>query len=360
MSTNQVSRSLFRRNFKDNRIFIAIDRQNDVNFTWPRDNITVEGFSKRTYAAGTYSHLLFDIEYFVRPFKYAEVVITDRFTMDEARQIITFPTDSSKTGDENGVYYTVGKYSSVQGNFTNDSSSSGKRNWVHVIISAYDFSYGNVYIIFYDDAANKEQLMPPVVVDFTNVPTITKNVINKYNDTADNVFKSDWKDEDSARVDVLTKDESSSEYYNEQLNQNRLYTNGLGVAENGDTVAGHPLYVVKYNTFVPNSLSELYGTSDTSIGFTATEAFLAKADDKSSTTTDKLALTISENTSLNNTNDTMLTMIGDDNSKIIGHSQVFYASLSNANFLNASDKTLRDYTRVEADFVLTGISDDWA
>jgi len=358
MSTNQNSRLLFEKKFQGGRTFRAYDRKNDMNQTCPWVSISQTGFTSRTFAKGMYTHLLFSIEA-GSTFKYADVVITNRFNMDSVRQTITFPAND-KTGDANGVYYTVGKYSCVQGNMTHNDTGWQTNNWVHVIISAYDFYFGNVYIIFYDSANERERYMTPVVVDFTNVPTITENVVKKYNTTKDNVFDSNWQDDDSARVDVLTGTSiSESEFYNDYYTTNRLYTNGKGVAETGDTVAGHPLYVVKYTTFVPNKISELYGTSNTSIGFTATEAYLAKTNNKSSVTTDKLSLTIIENTSLNNTNNSVVTIVGDDNSKITGHSQVFYASLSNANFANKTDKELRDYTQVESNFVLTGVHNDW-
>lgn len=262
---------------------------------------------------------------------------------------------------QNGVYYKIGKYSCIQGNI----GTEGQYNLVHAHISMCDYYYGNIYIIFYDNASSKEQYMDPVVVDFTNAPTIVSSTINKYDDTTkDNVFNTKWKPSDGARVDVLTGTTTENdEYYNEYQSSNRLYTNGFGTRNDDKSRKdGHPLYVNWLYTFVPKEISDLYAATSEPIGFQITAAYLTT---DSSTTATKLPLEFAEKKSTEggtgtaNKNYTTQAVVDKADSTITGNYQEFVISLSNKLCPNATDADFRSHCKYGYDLVLTGISNDW-
>lgn len=229
------------------------------------------------------------------------------------------------------------------------------------------FITGNVYILFYDNPSNKELYMDPVVVDFTNAPTIISNYLIKYDETTtDNVFNTKWKPADGARIDVLTgSTTTSSEYYNEYKDNNRLYTNGIGSRNTGRTTFknGHPVYVNWLMTFVPKEISDLYAASTTSpIGFQMTTAYLTTDN---TTTAHQLPLEFAEKPegtdkdTKANKNYVISAVKNASDSTVTGNAQEFVISLSNYKCQDATDKDFREHCKFGYELELSGVSNDW-
>lgn len=72
---------------------------NNANCTWPSVNVTsTVKVDPCTYKANLYTHLEFSINYQTARFNYADVVVTNRFTMDSTRVTIDF-SKCAGTGD---------------------------------------------------------------------------------------------------------------------------------------------------------------------------------------------------------------------------------------------------------------------
>lgn len=107
MSTN-VHRQLVRRSRKDasDHYFNAWERVNNVDEKWPSVAVTNTNHSiaERTYNANLYTHLLFSIDYRNTRFNYADITVTNRFTMDSYSVTVNFG-DCTSEGNAGGVYY---------------------------------------------------------------------------------------------------------------------------------------------------------------------------------------------------------------------------------------------------------------
>jgi len=140
---------------------------------------------------------------------------------------------------------------------------------IELSLSMCDFDYGDIYIQFYDDPEEKDEYCAPIIIQFTNTPTVYRTDTFKINPSKlnpdiedyDPVFSSAYGSElegipDVGRTDVLTeKDASNSEYYNDFLSNDRLVTNGLS-EDSIKSIKGHPVYSIKYCSFVPAAFSK--------------------------------------------------------------------------------------------------------
>lgn len=253
MSTNRdiVLLQRDKDSLNEERKLVVIEEDNSVNFSFKN----VEQKDIVLYAH-TYCHILAKYEYKSDSFKYADVYVTDRFTMETVKTSIDT---------------TQGRQVNLKECSQLFSRNDGANQYtvVELVLSMRDFEYGDVYIQFYDDAEEKDKYCAPIIVQFTNAPTIyladafKTNPSKSYPDIEDydNVFSSAYGSEleetaDVGRTDVLTgKNAANSEYYNDLLSSDRLITNGLS-KDSVESIDGHPVYSVKYCSFIPSTFSK--------------------------------------------------------------------------------------------------------
>lgn len=331
-----------------------------------------------TLYADTYSRITFEYEYKTSTFERADVYITNRFTMDTYKNTsISFNVSESQfIGIPNTVSY-----------FRAYVDTTNKRTKLEVVLSMLDFMYGDIYVQFYDESNKKERYCAPIIVQFTNAPTIHAVGVYKWRpnfttrnvEDYDNIFTSSFgcrRDyiSEAGRSDVLTAG-TNTDYYNDFMSNDRLITNGYAnpdkVGGNEVSISGHPVYMVEYRSFVPSAFSEMFGVnhSPTVVSFSARnngKGYLTSAvDDWQVMNTDKLDLrmyTKDDDTSFLNTEYQLTAAkLYDNTEKTIGGiRRVFVAHLTAASGTDRpDDEWFRDHTRVCADFVLTGIDPYW-
>lgn len=253
MSTNKDI-VLLQRNkdsLNKDRKLVVYEKDNSVDFSF-----TNAEQKDIVLYAHTYSHILASYEYKTDTFKRADVYVTNRFTMDTVKTSIDTTQNSQ-----------VDLKDCSQ--LTSWVDTVNQRTMIELVLSMNDFDYGDIYIQFYDDPKEKDKYCAPIIVQFTNTPTIYLADIFKTNPSKsnpdvedyDNIFSSAFGSElkeipDIGRTDVLTGNNvSNSEYYNDFMSNNRLITNGL--IENAvKSVNGHPVYSVKYCSFLPSTFSK--------------------------------------------------------------------------------------------------------
>lgn len=398
MSVNKVGQLLtsgYHTEGSNQRYYAAYEMNNQCNST--NDSII--------HYAYAYTCFEFYQEYLRTKFNYCDVVITNRFTMDCTK----FTIDFSKTD-----YYKNNKYVDVadlkDNNKTNahfvsdtdvkylqvcayDLGSSERKNFVCLYLSMYDFMYGDICVQFYD--SDKDQYCAPVIVQFTNAPTVFTANIYKWRpnftthdvEDYDNIFTSSFGSRyqpdnvdipDAGRTDVLTGRSSNAEYYNDFMKSDRLITNGYAdpVKHNGNEVSlsGHPVYMVEYRTFVPSAFSEMFGInhSPTAVSFSAIneeKGYLTSAvDDWQIMHDDKLNLRLytqndadGNHSFLNSAYQLTAAKSGTNPAATVGGvRRIYVAHLTAASGTDRpKDDWFRDHTRVCADFVLTGIDPYW-
>lgn len=331
-----------------------------------------------TLYADTYSRITFEYEFKTSTFKRADVYITNRFTMDTYKNTsISFNVSESQfIGIPNTVSY-----------FRAYVDTTNKRTKLEVVLSMLDFMYGDIYVQFYDESDKKERYCAPIIVQFTNAPTIHAVGVYKWRpnfttrnvEDYDNIFTSSFgcrRDyiSEAGRSDVLTAG-TNTDYYNDFMSNDRLITNGYAdpnkVGGNEVSISGHPVYMVEYRSFVPSAFSEMFGVnhSPTVVSFSARnngKGYLTSAvDDWQAMNTDKLDLrmyTKDDDTSFLNTEYQLTAAkLYDNTEKTIGGiRRVFVAHLTAASGTDRpDDEWFRDHTRVCADFVLTGLDPYW-
>ena len=359
--------------------------------------------SNITLYANTYTSYTFTQEYKNSKFLYCDVVITNRFTMDRTK----FTIDFSKTAlynDDNVVNVDVLKNESASNAhyesdidvqflqvYAYDDNYQQHRNRVNLKLSMADFMYGDICVQFYDNTNNKDQYCAPVIVQFTNAPTIfvantykwRPNFTTKTVEDYDNIFTSSFGSRyqpgnvnipDTGRTDVLTGNASNADYYNDFMNSNRLITNGMSKPrvqgdDHEESISGHPVYMVEYRSFVPSAFSEMFGInhSPTVVSFSAVNAgsgYLTSAVDNWQTMQSEkinLRLYTQENDSFLDTSYQLTAAkSGTNTGKVGGIKRVFVAHLTAASGENRPDDAwFREHTRVCADFVLTGLDHYW-
>ena len=187
-----------------------------------------------------YSQLKFDITYKSNEFNYIDIVVTNRFTMDAYVATIDTANYSRpvKIVSEDGLTNPQYIYAIY------DDDNANKHSTLLVSLSMYDVMFGDVYILPYDDAAKKDEYFAPMIVPFTNTPTVLVSKIYKLHpetttDTAqdyDNIFSANFGALsanicDSGRTNVLSG--NAALYYDDVFSADRLMTNGL--INNDDT-----------------------------------------------------------------------------------------------------------------------------
>lgn len=339
-----------------------------------------------TLCADTYSRITFEYEYKESEYDdpntyfFADVYVTNRFTMDTYYHnnppIYFDPGSNSFIPIPNSVSY-----------FRAYVDTTNKRTKLEVVLSMIDFMYGDIYVQFYRKASDKEQYCAPIIVQFTNAPTIHAVGVYKWRPNSstrdvedyDNIFTSSFgcrRDyiSEAGRSDVLTAG-TNTDYYNDFMDNDRLITNGYAnpnkVGGNEVSISGHPVYMVEYRSFVPSAFSKEFGinNSPTAVSFSAIneeKGYLTSAvDDWQVMHNDKLNLrmyTKDDDTSFLNTEYQLTAAkLYDNTEKTIGGiRRVFVAHLTAASGTDRpDDEWFRNHTRVCADFVLTGIDPYW-
>lgn len=353
-----------------------------------------------TLYANTYTHFTFTQEYKTSKFLFCDVVITNRFTMDRTRFTIDFSNTALYNDDnvvnvdeiknEESAHYesdTDVKFLQI---YAYDDNDQQHRNWVNLKLSMADFMYGDICVQFYDDPNNKDQYCAPVIVQFTNAPTVNAVGLYKWRpnfttrdvEDYDNIFTSSFGSRltdiaDEGRTDVLTGNALNAEYYNDFMKSDRLITNGYADPEKHDgnevSLSGHPVYMVEYRTFVPSAFSEMFGInhSPTAVSFSAIneeKGYLTSAvDDWQIMHDDKLNLRMytqndadGRRSFLNPEFQLSAAKSGTNPVTTIGGiRRVYVAHLTAASANRPDDEWFRDHTRVCADFVLTGLDPYW-
>jgi len=379
MSVNKRTRILHR--IKDSQ---GADRELEV---FEEDN-SQDLVNANTLYANTYSRITFEYEYKTSAFECADVYITNRFTMD------TYKKDPP-------ISFVVGELQFIAipntvSYFQASVDTARKRTKLEVVLSMADFMFGDIYVQFYDNAnpedteeekkKKKEQYCEPIIVQFTNAPTIHAVGVYKWRpnfttrnvEDYDNIFTSSFgcrRDyiSEAGRSDVLTAG-VNTDYYNDFMSNDRLITNGCAdpnkVDNNEVSISGHPVYMVEYRSFVPSAFSEMFGVnhSPTVVSFSARnngKGYLTSAvDDWQVMNIDKLDLrmyTKDDDTSFLNTEYQLTAAkLYDNTEKTIGGiRRVFVAHLTANSADRPDDEWFRDHTRVCADFVLTGLDHYW-
>ena len=300
-----------------------------------------------TLYAHTYSHIKISHEFdTTRKCNKCDVLITNRFTMDFKRFTIdswSQYTDMTKIDDTDVSYYSA---------YTDLSTRT-----VQLALSMQDFMFGDVLVQFYD--TDIDEFCPPIIVQFTNAPTIFVSDIYKMNATdKDSIFFSSAGATvpDSGRTDVLPNEN----YYAEVLQNDRLITNGK-LASDDASVDYHPTYVITYSSFVPSAFSYQFGKRNV-VGFTFadTSAYLTSAV---TVTSNDLAKMLNPDEHV-----TMKCKVEDDTQdyelnvsesfKVKGHCTKFNTYLVSPNE-TITDEWFRKRNRVCTDFKLSGLDPYW-
>jgi hypothetical protein len=370
MSVNKRTRILRRR--KDSQ---GADRELEV---FEEDN-SQDLVNATTLYANTYSRITFEYEYKTSTFKRADVYITNRFTMDTFKKdppISFVISESQFIAIPNTVSYFIASVDTTK-----------KRTKLEIVLSMADFMFGDIYVQFYDESDKKEQYCAPIIVQFTNAPTIHAVGVYKWRpnfttrdvEDYDNIFTSSFgcrRDDisEAGRSDVLTAG-ANTDYYNDFIDNDRLITNGYAnpnkVSGNEVSISGHPVYMVEYRSFVPSAFSKEFGinNSPTVVSFSAINdkhAYLTSAvDNWQNMQSNKLDLrmyTKDDDISFLNTEYQLTAAkLYDNTEKTIGGiRRIYVAHLTAASGEDRpDDEWFRDHTRVCADFVLTGIDPYW-
>ncbi len=333
-----------------------------------------------TLYANTYSRITFEYEYKTSTFNFADVYITNRFTMDTYYK--NNPPISFDAGSNSFI-----PIPDTNSYFRAYVDTTNKRTKLEVVLSMVDFMYGDIYVQFFDERSKKERYCAPVIVQFTNAPTIHAVGVYKWRpnfttqnvEDYDNIFTSSFGSRltsipEEGRSDVLTAG-ANTNYYNDFMSHDRLITNGYAnpnkVGGNEVSISGHPVYMIEYRSFVPSAFSKEFGinNSPTVVSFSALNnknAYLTSAVDNWQTMQnnkfDLRMYTKDDDTAFLNTNYQLTAVkLYDNTEKTIGGiRRVFVAHLTAASGEDRpNDEWFRNHTRACADFVLTGIDPFW-
>ena len=306
------------------------------------------------------------------PYNYADVYVTDRFTMDTYELMKFEMPNNTQTGF---IECTNIGYEAAY-------SSTDKYVSFSVIVPISDIMCGNLYVLFYDDENAKDADMYPIILDINNAPSVYIANLYKWrpvNDGQkfdyDNVFNEYFgsvssRIPDSGRINVLSGSVENSDSYNDFISANRLITNGIRDTSNGASVSGHPLYVAEYKTFVPQTLTDLYAEQGKFIGFTPiTSAYLAKTDDFSTSAlkSDHLKLALREIYDDKDCTTATTAIALTKNTETVtltGNCQKFNAYIGYSNDAPIdrtiyTDEWFRNHTMLHVDFELSGVDPKW-
>lgn len=378
MSTNYRSKVLARTKDSTGAARQLTVWEEDSSKSLPNKDNTIVLFPRM------YSHFTFEYEYKNNPFQHADVYVTNRFTMDTVKFLVacnnTSPQYATLAGSSN---YTQTSYIKAY-----CKSDGGKRSIVEVVLSMNDFMYGDIYVQFYDSADAKEQYCAPIIVQFTNAPTILQGGIYKWRPNLasgtsalydyDNVFHDGYgafgpplqKQSDLGRTDVLTGNisESANFYYNDFMSANRLITNGYVDYDVSPkrSYSGHPTYVIEYVGIIPSAFSSAFGINQQPITFVPLNneqsAYLTSSvDNITAMYNDSKSLTMTSRSDLFFPYSAVQMYSANDNSiTTLECSVVKYIAHLTANSADRpDDEWFRKHTRVCADFVLSGLNPYW-
>lgn len=159
--------------------------------------------------AHAYSYVTANFEYKTKSFRYADVYVTNRFTMDTVKTTID-STQNEQVDLKECSFIALW------------DDEENKCTVAEVVVSMYDFDYGDVYIQLYDDPEEKDKYCAPIIVQFTNAPTVYRVDTFKTNPSKssldiedyDNVFTSAFGSEletlaDRGRTNVLTDENAT-------------------------------------------------------------------------------------------------------------------------------------------------------
>lgn len=312
-------------------------------------------------------------------YNYADVYVTDRFTMDTYKLMkFNMPYDVQHPSEDQTVF------GFIEGtNIGYDAAYFAADKYVSfsVIVPISDVMCGNLYVLFYDDENAKDANMYPVILDINNAPSVYiadlykwRPITNDQEFDYDNVFNDYFGSvsshvPDVGRTNVLTGFVADSNSYNDFISANRLISNGIRDDSKWASVSGHPLYVAEYRTFVPQTLTDLYAEQGKCIGVKPiTSAYLVKTDDFSTSAleSEHLKLDLSEINDPACTTATVVTALTKNTETVTltGNCQKFNAYIGYS--VNApidrthyTDEWFRNHTMFHADFELSGVDPYW-
>lgn len=389
MSTNSDTTIILSRN-KDSqqqpRSLIVFERNNTV------DSYNSVNSHSIKYLANTYTTFRIEHKYLSNPFKYVDIVITNRFTMDsyEKRELAANVDSSGFLTDSNASSYTV------------SVDTTEKINEITLFLSMTDLMFGDVYLVFYDTLKKQDEFDAPIIFQFTNGPTVLAGNLYKWhphnnvqNADYDNVFNDnfgafwDWDagkrgKEDTGRTNVLHDDPFAG--YAEVYPHDRLMTNCIRDMENTPmSLSGHPVYIAHYDTFVPKAFASAFCINEdaSTVGFSAVPlhqnelgtkccSYLTNADNFSTSASadDAFQIRIDE-VDPGSIDDTLPAVeYNGTTASITGRRQRFNSYIgcltqadANGNGVSfddrKSDAWFRKHTMLHADFALTGIDPIW-
>lgn len=383
MSTNQSNNIVLFRQFDSEhelRSVQVIEHSNEHSHT--STNVDFGDGERKDvhYYPRTFARMEILHKYLSNPFDYADITITNRFTMDSTKFTVKFV--------ENGV--NVSKHEVINdkkaSTYISQVFADAKVNDIQLVLSMYDFMYGDVCVQFYEDERHKDQYDAPIIFQFTNAPTVFTGDIYKMlpGDTEatsaiedyDNVFSSAFGTKslnkaDSGRTNALLPTAAETECYNDFLSANRLMTNGC-MDPNTEldpprSLSGHPTYVVEYTCIVPSAFSSAFGIRQRPVDFVPfnndEHAYLTLSADNLSDMygdTQSLNMTTNANAFSAHVDLTVFSASNDDSATTMDCAiRKYTAYLATSPEDRHNDAWFRDHKRLCADFVLTGLDPYW-
>ena len=348
----------------DNDIVFSADTTKSVYF-YPR---TYTWFEIRQY-------------YVNEPFHYADITITNRFTMESTKMTVRMFDDDMSF--ETKKVIDTKKASCVYAT----AVTQDQFNLVRLTLSMYDFMYGDVCLQFYNQSnkADIDAYDAPIIFQFTNAPTVFTGDIYKLSpgdteatsaEAYDNVFSASFGTKllnkaDSGRTNVLLPTVAESECYNDFLSADRLMTNGCVdlTTESNPTcsLSGHPIYIAEYTCIVPSAFASAFGTEQYPVDFVPfnndEHAYLTlSADNLSAMYKDTQRLSMITNADSFTPHSAMpvFSATRDDSATTIDCAiRTYSAYLATSPENRHDDAWFREHMRLCADFVLTGIDPYW-
>lgn len=341
-------------------------------------------------------------------YEYVEISFSDRFTMNSYKKKIQL------TQNDTQVYTFLheNEHYTVISNYLKDNI-----HHITIYVPITDIMCGNVYALFYNDESKRDEYTNPIIFDVNNAPSVYVSDLYKWhpNDVSnvidiDNVFddtfgefwnkKLDKRDiPDSGRVNVLTSNDKTSESYNDFLDKNRLFTNGIRYYDKSDSpnnevesLSGHPVYTVIYETFVPETITKMYGNNSAHelVGFAPVAlhkdllgqnccAYLTNSANYSTNIIDKndafnikIAQVSDSSNATNSAKVLSAVSYNDKYATITGHYQRFNAYLGCISSKNTildgngtmfdnrpSDEWFKSHSMLHVDFELSGLDPYW-
>lgn len=383
MSTNQSNNTvLFRPLDSENkqRFVQVIEHSNEHSHTAMHVDFGHDEHKDVRYYPRTFARMEILHKYLTDPFNYADITITNRFTMESTKFTVKFVDDGENLTKCEVI---AGKKASM---YISQVDASEQLNDIQLVLSMYDFMYGDVCVQFYEDTDHKDQYDTPIIFQFTNAPTVFTGDIYKMlpGDTEstsaiedyDNVFSSAFGTKslnkaDSGRTNVLLPTVAESECYNDFLSANRLMTNGC-IDPNTEldtprSLSGHPTYVVEYTCVVPSAFASAFGIEQYPVDFVPfnndEHAYLTlSADDLSAMykDTQRLSMTTNDNAFTAHSAVTVFSASRDDSATTMDCAiRKYTAYLATSPEIRHNDDWFREHKHLCADFVLSGIDPYW-